>query len=125
MTDALEPEAWVFSDGTVVRLGGFIEGDGPMAKELRGDLERRAHGRQVYVSTSHEPGGSEPLDVRDPHHVSCWIGGALRFMPVPVQLISQPADVAPRGAAAARIKAINEEHDAWVAANPGAPQRIH
>lgn len=63
---------WRFSDGTIVQLDGHVEGEGVLAKMLRGQLELLAHGRARSVSVGPEPGGREELDPRNPYHVDSW-----------------------------------------------------
>ena len=67
---------WKISDGTVVHLGGEIEGDGPVAQRLLEDLQRMADGVLVYVGVRPEPAGSEPLDLDSALHVNAWVFGA-------------------------------------------------
>jgi hypothetical protein len=95
MTDTNAALEWRFSDGTVVRLGGVIEGDGPMARALRGDLERMAAGRPVVVNVAPHPGGDDPLDVGDPYHVHQWLGQTLRGL-TGVQLTAAPVVAVPQ-----------------------------
>jgi hypothetical protein len=71
---------WTISDGTVVHLGGKVEGDGGVALRLRTDLELMQAGRAVYVSVAPEPGGSESLNVNNPVHVNAWVADAVRWV---------------------------------------------
>lgn len=80
---------WRFSDGTVMRLGGVVEGDGPLAKRIRDELSLLPYGRTRQVNVRPEPGGSEPFNPDDPYHVDSWTADLMRFTRG-VELISAP-----------------------------------
>jgi hypothetical protein len=90
-TDRVE---WRFSDGTVVRLGGVVEGNSPFAQRLQDQLELLPLGRAASVTTRPPPAGCEELNTSDPYHVASWLEDWVRFFDG-VQLLSAPA-LAPR-----------------------------
>lgn len=80
---------WRFSDGTVVHLGGKVEGNGALAKQLLGEqeVERELH-RPITVNVRPQPTSGVDLDVNNPRHVNNWAcRGARR---VGVELVSAP-----------------------------------
>ncbi len=70
---------WLLSDGTTVRLGGRVEGDGPAAGKLRYDLETLREGLPVSVPMYARVNGRVWLDVNDAAIVHCWIRDRVRF----------------------------------------------
>jgi hypothetical protein len=64
---------WRFAEGTVVHLGGNVEGDSPWADELRRTVvaARRGWGPTVFMEA--QPSDGEPMNVDDPDHVDQWL----------------------------------------------------
>ena len=60
---------WRFSDGTVARLGGEIEGASLFAQELRAELEHAG----LTVVTGRLPGGATLLDRQDVALFDAWL----------------------------------------------------
>lgn len=69
MTNAAPMKPWRFSDGTVVHLGGVVDGDSAFAREVRQELARP----DVEVSIWPLPGGSVPLDKNDPALLNAFL----------------------------------------------------
>ncbi len=65
---------WVLSDGTVIHLGGEVEGDSPIAKVLRRELSPPYRLMPVHPI----PSGAVPLDPNNPHHLAEAISDATR-----------------------------------------------
>lgn len=53
---------WRFSDGTVLRSGGVVEGSSALAKDLSDTIEAVRAGEEWYVPVAPPPGGGWPLD---------------------------------------------------------------
>ena len=68
---------WIISDGTEVRIGGLVTGDGAVALRLRSDLALVAAGRPPKVSPRPQP-SSAPLDLFDHRSVHSWVVDAAR-----------------------------------------------
>ena len=68
---------WNLSDGTVVHLGGKVEGDTALARELQHDSKLAKAGTPPYVMTLPPP-GHEALRLDDAWHVHCWVNAAAR-----------------------------------------------
>jgi hypothetical protein len=75
---------WTLSDGTVVRLGGRVDGEGRVVDLLRGDVRAIRRGERVPISMFVEPGGTVPLDLDSVPHVDCWVRDTARFGPATV-----------------------------------------
>ncbi len=69
---------WLLSDGTKVRLGGRVEGDGPAAVKLRYDLDTLREGDEVAVPMFGWRGCAK-LDLNDIEIVHYWIMNKIRF----------------------------------------------
>jgi hypothetical protein len=76
-----DPE-WKFSDGTIVRLGGVVEGDSAFADRLRTELELLPLGRAKSVCVDPHPTSGVTLDPSDPRHVEIWTDDLARFYDV-------------------------------------------
>lgn len=76
---------WELSDGTVVHLGGQVEGDSRVAKFLARDLDVRNR-RRILLHPI--PCGDEPLDPNNPYHVRETVHTAVRCLGV--ALVSEP-----------------------------------
>lgn len=63
---------WRFADGTEVRLGGQVDGETPLARELREQLELLPIGRARPVPVGPQPGGDEELVLSSPRHIDGW-----------------------------------------------------
>lgn len=64
---------WRFSDGTVVHLGGTVEGESPFAEDLRAEL---AGSEPIVVwgrCTMPGRGNPRPLDLQDSALVDEWL----------------------------------------------------
>ena len=68
---------WTISDGTEVRIGGLVIGDGIVAARLRADLALVAAGRSPKVSPRPQP-SSVPLDLFDARSMHAWVWDAAR-----------------------------------------------
>ena len=73
---------WQFSDGTVVRLGGVVEGDSAFADRLRSELVLLPLGRAKSVCVEPEPSSGETLDPDNARHVEIWSEDWSRFFDV-------------------------------------------
>ena len=60
---------WRFSDGTVAKLGGVIEGTSIFARELWADLAQDWVGVDLYGG----PGGGVELDRNNPALFDAWL----------------------------------------------------
>lgn len=70
---------WSLSDGSVVSLGGKVEGTSALADKLRLDAKQARAGYPRAV-LSLPPPGSERLRLDDAWHVDCWVRDeAMRF----------------------------------------------
>jgi hypothetical protein len=63
---------WRFADGTEVRLGGHVDGETPLARKLREQLELLPSGRARSVPIRPPPAGDEELVLSSPRHVDGW-----------------------------------------------------
>jgi hypothetical protein len=83
---------WRFSDGTVVRLGGVVEGVSAFAQRLRDDLERLAEDfRPPEVAVGPMPAPLEKLDPQNAYHVNAWVmESADRHIITPVSVPTLP-----------------------------------
>lgn len=78
---------WVFDDGTVVHLGGKVEGNSELARSLRLDVAQTTHAeRPLALPLGPRPSEWVVLDVKNPHHVDSW----LRNTPTRAQLVAAP-----------------------------------
>ena len=93
---------WRYSDGTVVTLEDgrdvAVAGDGPFATDLRRQLRLPLDGFRILVSVRPEPGGTDPLDPRDPWSVHCWLHERLNRVDGVVE-VSAPTVSAPESPA--------------------------
>lgn len=64
---------WVFDDGTVVHLGGKVEGNSPLAKSLRQDVAKVGTENPLSVQLSARPSPWVAVDLRNPLHVDEWL----------------------------------------------------
>lgn len=70
---------WTLSDGTVVRLGGLVEGQTRTAELLRRDVQAFREGRRMPIPMFAPPAGSVPLELGSVPHVDCWVRDTARF----------------------------------------------
>lgn len=81
---------WTLSDGTVVYLGGKVEGTSALAKKLRRDAKNAKAGEPRMVMTLPTP-GSERLKLDDAWHINCWVRDEAAVFHVTV--VSAPLDI--------------------------------
>lgn len=64
---------WELADGTVVNLGGDVEGTSAVAAKLRMSAARARKGAPDLLSVGMQPGGFEKLDLDDAQLVNVWV----------------------------------------------------
>jgi hypothetical protein len=64
---------WELSDGTVVRLGGDVEGSTALAVRLRMAASAAKRGAPDLVSYGPQPGAWAPLDLANESLVNIWV----------------------------------------------------
>ena len=64
---------WKLTDGTVVHLGGKVEGDSSLAALLRTAASRVTKGAPDLISVGPQPGSWERLDLSDAQLVNIWV----------------------------------------------------
>jgi hypothetical protein len=64
---------WELADGTVVSLGGEVDGDSALAARLRLDAADAKHGAPDLISVGAQPGSWERLDVNNAQLVNIWV----------------------------------------------------
>jgi len=70
---------WQYIDGTVVHLGGKVEGDSLFARLARDTFERAGtEDGPLHCSV----GEDVPLDTHNPHHVDVWLSDTARCLGV-------------------------------------------
>lgn len=62
---------WTFSDGTVLHIGGKVDGESPLAMKLKQQADEASLGRPHAVQALPPP-GLQLLNVDDPWHVHVW-----------------------------------------------------
>jgi hypothetical protein len=83
---------WEFSDGTVVHLGGKVEGDSLFAQLTRETFEDCGKDYGPTVDDGPIPGPTVPMDPNNAHHVDVWLRNTARCLRVGI--VSAP-DVPP------------------------------
>ena len=82
------PATWKFADGTVLRLGGEVEGSSELAESLRRDVHATRGGSPPPVGVFVQPGGDVDLDLGNVAIVHHWAAEAsIRFR---VEMVGQP-----------------------------------
>lgn len=66
---------WTFSDGTVLRSGGELEGESSFAVAARAVLAANEAGLPTMVDVAAPPGGLVPLDVSSDWLLDRWASG--------------------------------------------------
>lgn len=64
---------WEFSDGTVVHLGGKVQGDSDLAKAIRLDVSRMKAGFPVLVQVDVCPSEQRRLELDDAPLFDAWL----------------------------------------------------
>ena len=75
---------WQLSDGTVVHLGGKVEGESLFARLARDAFERARGGDGPLHDEGPVPGKLVPLDVNDAHHIDVWLSSKAACLGVSV-----------------------------------------
>lgn len=70
--------SWKLTDGTVIRLGGRVEGGGELADALRETVHRVRTGYAPLVAVGPLPGGWVKLDLNDMAIVDAWVRAVAR-----------------------------------------------
>lgn len=76
---------WKFSDGTIVRLGGDVEGGSLLAQELREYMPRVTE-VPAPIGSAHE----EAFNMNDPRHVALYLQQAVAEHGGDVKIIQGP-----------------------------------
>lgn len=64
---------WKLTDGTVVHLGGNVEGDSPLAAQLRTAANEAKRGSPGTLCIGPPPGSRAVLDLDDAQLVNVWV----------------------------------------------------
>lgn len=64
---------WELTDGTMVTLGGDVQGTSAVAAKLRSSAARARKGAPDAVEVGTQPGAWRDLDLYDPQLVNVWV----------------------------------------------------
>lgn len=84
---------WTFSDGTVVHLGGKVEGESILAKFVRRAFDECRAGRGPMVDDGPAPGPMVRLDVNNAHHLAVWLENTANCLRVGVVSAPEVPDI--------------------------------